>query len=120
MQSEQLCQMFTDWFQISTCSLRIFSAYGEGLKRQLFWDMYQALLTSGHTLHPQGTGLETRYFIHVDDIVRAIHLCMSNSEFQGECINIGSGVGTPVQRAIEIFLSHFPRKINIEFSGQSR
>ena len=40
LQAEQICKEFYDFYDIRTCSLRIFSVYGPGLKKQLFWDLY--------------------------------------------------------------------------------
>ena len=40
LQAEQICKEFYDFYNIRTCSLRIFSVYGPGLKKQLFWDLY--------------------------------------------------------------------------------
>ncbi|MBC7388830.1 MAG: SDR family oxidoreductase, partial [Opitutaceae bacterium] len=39
--SEQICNEFFTFFKIKTLSVRIFSAYGPGLKKQIFWDMFQ-------------------------------------------------------------------------------
>jgi dTDP-glucose 4,6-dehydratase/UDP-glucose 4-epimerase len=38
--SENLLYEYHRFFNIKTCSLRVFSVYGEGLKKQLFWDIY--------------------------------------------------------------------------------
>ena len=46
IQAEQICKEFFNYYDVSTCSLRIFSAYGDGLKKQLFWDMYQKFLNN--------------------------------------------------------------------------
>jgi len=39
--SEEICSEFYNQFNINTCSIRIFSAFGPGLKKQLFWDIYK-------------------------------------------------------------------------------
>jgi len=39
LQSEQICREFYEFHKIPTCSLRIFSVYGPGLQKQLFWDL---------------------------------------------------------------------------------
>ena len=43
---------------------RIFSAYGSGLKRQIFWEMYRKYRKTGR-LDLFGTGRESRDYIHV-------------------------------------------------------
>ena len=39
--SEQICAEFYHLNKIKTCSMRVFSSYGEGLHKQLFWDIFQ-------------------------------------------------------------------------------
>jgi hypothetical protein len=39
LSAEALCKEYYDYFKIRTCSLRIFSAYGNGLQKQIFWDI---------------------------------------------------------------------------------
>ena len=41
LQSELLLTEYYNFFGLKTCSLRVFSAYGPLLKKQLFWDLYQ-------------------------------------------------------------------------------
>jgi len=60
---EQMCLEFTKVYGLQTASLRIFSAYGPGLRRQVVWDICQKAITQGSLLL-QGTGQESRDFIH--------------------------------------------------------
>ena len=55
LQAEQIGKEFHDFYGMATCSLRIFSAYGNGLKKQLFWDLYQKILNSD-SIELYGTG----------------------------------------------------------------
>ncbi len=90
MQSEQVCKEFSIFFNVSTINLRVFSAFGPGLKKQLFWDLYQKSLTN-QTVSIYGTGNESRDFIYISDLVRVVDLAIKNAEFKGECINVANG-----------------------------
>ena len=46
-QSELLCREFTDVYGMKTAVARIFSAYGEGLRRQVLWDICRKSLMKG-------------------------------------------------------------------------
>ena len=117
LQAEQIVKEFYDFYQVSTCSLRIFSAYGNGLRKQLFWDMYQKFLNADAiTLY--GTGKESRDFIHVDDIVRAFHLVLDNGKFNGEATNIANGEEFTIEYVAELFRSNFEGQKTIEFNNQ--
>lgn len=90
LQAEQICREFQQYYNIKTCSVRIFSAYGNGLKKQLLWDLYEKF-TLNEIVELFGTGNETRDFIHVDDVLHAIQLIIQNAAFAGEEINLANG-----------------------------
>ncbi len=90
LQAEHICEEFYSFFKLKTCTLRIFSVYGAGLQKQLFWDLNQKAL-SGQPIELFGTGEESRDFIHVHDLARAIELVALSSEFKADVINIGNG-----------------------------
>lgn len=89
-QSEEICKLFHRYFQISTCSLRVFSAYGEGLTKQLFWDLYKKAISEDQ-VKLFGSGFESRDFIYIKDLVQAIQLVSNRASFVGEVINIANG-----------------------------
>jgi UDP-glucose 4-epimerase len=71
LQSEQLCQEFSKIYGLPTASMRIFSAYGPGLRRQVLWDICQKAVM-GKPVKLQGTGAESRDFVHALDIAHAL------------------------------------------------
>ncbi|HET6244683.1 MAG: SDR family oxidoreductase [Bacteroidetes bacterium] len=117
--SEMICRQFYDYFKIQTCSLRIFSAYGPGLQKQLFWDMYQKTIKS-KSINLFGTGNETRDFIYIKDLVKAIELIVSEKKFKYREINIANGTEVSIRQAAEIFYSLYDPSIKFEFSGEEK
>lgn len=96
--AELICEEFYQFYQIRTCSVRIFSAYGNGLKKQIFWDIAQkAKKTNNITLF--GTGKESRDFIHVDDIVSNLELILLKDAFTASLYNIANGVEITIETA---------------------
>ena len=119
LQAEQICKEFSDFYNIPTCSLRIFSVYGAGLQKQLFWDLYKKAKTgSPFTLF--GTGNESRDFIHVLDLARAIEMVNENSDFKADIINVANGTEIRIKDAVATFFSFFKDNIKYSFSGSSR
>lgn len=117
--SELICKEFYSYFNIKTCSLRIFSAYGPGLYKQLFWDWYQKItLSSNITLY--GTGNESRDFIYIEDLVQAIECIVHKAPFNSEVINIGSGKEISIKEAIEVFRSAIGIDFNYTFNNNVR
>ena len=119
LHAEKLCRMFYEFYNIRTCSLRVFSVYGVGLQKQLFWDLHKkAVSHNPFTLY--GTGNESRDFINVLDVARAIELVSLSSGFDADIINIANGTEVSIKDAVSIFYSFFPFKINYSFSGDFR
>lgn len=116
MLSENICSEFYKLYQISTSSLRVFSAFGPNLRKQLFWDLAKKADES-EIVELFGTGNESRDFIYIDDLVSAIDIVMSNAPFMGEAINISGGKEISVRHAAEIFLKYYKPGAVLKFSG---
>lgn len=88
--AEMICEEYSRFWGIKTCCLRIFSAYGPRLKKQLFWDLYHKIQEQDEpTLW--GSGRESRDFIYITDIVKIIDLAIRHSKFDGEVVNVANG-----------------------------
>jgi UDP-glucose 4-epimerase len=100
--SEIICKEFVDLYQMPIIIVRPFSAYGPGLRKQLIWDLYQKVI-KGDTVMLHGTGNETRDFIYVDDIVKAVNTLMGGGTFNGDVYNIASGSSISIREVSEVF-----------------
>jgi UDP-glucose 4-epimerase len=119
LQSEQICREFYEFYKIQTCSIRIFSVYGTGLKKQLFWDLYNKAKT-GIPFTLFGTGNESRDFISVHDLVKAIELIAEFSDFKSDIINVANGEEILIKDAVSFFFNFFGQHIVYSFSGETR
>jgi dTDP-glucose 4,6-dehydratase/UDP-glucose 4-epimerase len=102
-QAEEICLEFFQVFGLKTCSLRIFSAYGEGLKKQIFWDLSQKIKNPSEIVL-FGKGDETRDFVHIVDLVKQIELIIENAEFKGEFINSANGEQIKIMDLANLFV----------------
>lgn len=116
LMGEQLCAEFFKLYQLPTTIVRIFSAYGPGLRRQVLWDICRKALTQP-TLMLRGTGQESRDFIHVRDIARAIYLLATQAPFEANIYNLASGVETPIEALATIVRRELNCSIPLEFDG---
>ena len=119
LQAEIICREFFDYYSIGTCSLRIFSAYGIGLKKQLLWDLSKKFINNNE-IELFGTGNESRDFININDIINAIELCMHNATFKADQINIANGVEVTVKQIADMFLANFGDDKRIRFNGKTK
>jgi UDP-glucose 4-epimerase len=104
LQSEQICQEYYKIFSIPTLNVRIFSAYGPGLRRQVLWDICRKALSS-ECVRLQGTGRESRDFIHAYDIARAFLILVKSAPMEGEVYNLASGQETTISELSSILLT---------------
>lgn len=116
-QSELLLTEYHKFFGLNTVSLRVFSAYGPGLKKQLFWDLYQKSLLSD-VISLFGTGTETRDFIYIDDLLQIIDLVIHSSTFQGCSYNVASNTETTIAEAANVFINAFSPEKEVIFNGE--
>lgn len=117
--AESICREFVQEFGLRTCSLRIFSAYGKGLCKQIFWDMNRKMTDTTESVF-FGTGDETRDFIHIHDIVQAVDLVIKNADFKGEAINVANGEATTIYEVANLFADIKGYKGKIIFNGSVR
>jgi len=116
--AELLLKSYFDTFNIPTCSLRVFSAYGNGQKKLLMWDLFQKFQDDAFdTIELFGTGNETRDFIHINDILQQIELVIKYAPFNGESINIANGEAIKISEIAAIFQNHLNSNKSIKFNN---
>ena len=98
---EELCLYFNKNYGLNVKIGRIFSAYGTGLRKQIFWDMFQKYKNTGR-LDMFGTGNESRDYIHIDDVVQSLYL-LATSESNSLVYNIANGEEVTIRQAVELF-----------------
>ncbi len=119
LKSEMLLREYHNVHGLQTFSMRVFSAYGTGLRKQLFWDIYRKAL-AGKTIRLFGTGDESRDFIFISDLVAAIDCILRKGSFNGGAINVSSGVETKIGDAARAFLSAIGNDFVLEFTGEEK
>lgn len=118
--AEMICEEFYRFWGIKTISLRIFSAFGPGLKKQIFWDISQKLRNNSDILELFGTGNETRDFIYIDDLIRVIEIVILKADFNGSVINAANGMQIKISEIAEITKNQISPNARISFNGINR
>ena len=119
MLCENICFEYSQLYDLKINIIRIFSAYGPGLQKQILWDIYN----KGKNEDPlllSGTGQETRDFVYIEDIINAVDVILKNPTGNFEIFNIASGEETSIQKLAELMLDELKFDIKIEFNGKSR
>lgn len=95
-------------WDIDTVTLRIFNAYGQGqhlppAHPPVIPNYLKQAVQEG-TLVIHNSGNQTRDFVYVDDVVRAMSRAASAGEVDGEIINVGSGTEVSVAELADLVL----------------
>ncbi len=117
VQSEYLLKEYYKFFGLHTCNLRVFSAYGSRLYKQLFWDLYQKSKQDS-VIELFGTGEESRDFIFIDDLVKAVEVVIEQAPFQGDTYNLANGVETKIKEVVSLFYGFLNPQLKYKFSGK--
>lgn len=116
---EQLCDYYNRVHGYRIRSVRIFSAYGNGLRKQLLWDIYQKYQSTGR-INLFGTGDETRDFIHIFDILQAIELIVDYDGAE-EVFNVANGEEISIRKLANTYARVLGESESIvSFNGEAK
>lgn len=118
--AEDILQEFHTHYKIPTLSLRLFSVFGPGLQKQLFWDLYKKMLPDSTQIELIGTGNESRDFIYVKDVTNAFDLVIRQCIFNGSVLNIANGIEVTIKEAVDAFAKELNWKGEINYSQTIR
>jgi len=115
--AEDLCQSYSEKYDIKVSIVRFFSVYGRGLRKQLLWDAYHKIKNSQGEVIFWGTGDETRDFIHIDDVISLmVRLLEADEKFV--VVNGGTGIRSTIKEIIGIVQQAVGQHIKINFNNQ--
>lgn len=118
--AENILQEFNTHYKLHTLSLRLFSVFGPGLQKQLFWDLYKKMKENETAIELIGTGKESRDFIYIKDVTSAFELIIRHCEFNGSAINVSNGVEVTIQEAVDTFAKELNWNGEINYSHTIR
>lgn len=116
LQGELQCAEFSKIYGLPTASVRIFSAYGPGLRRQVLWDICRMAIINKSVLL-QGTGYESRDFIHALDVARAMHFIATKGPMTGNVYNLASGCEVTIKDLAKSILEALMINCTLQFNG---
>lgn len=121
---EDLVRVACSSLGIGYAILRLQNVYGEG---QSLMNPYTGILSIFSTRVRRGLelpvfedGLETRDFVHVEDVVNAMARCLTVDTPPNEVINVGSGITTSVEMVAAQLTRALGAEPNIRVTGEYR
>ncbi len=116
--AEQLMHQYGTFFGVPGAIVRLFSVYGEGLRKQLLWDASQKLLKGNSTFF--GSGKETRDWIHVSDAVALIARIGTCASTDVPAFHGATGEAVRICDVLDLLASCYGLKGAISFNDQVR
>jgi UDP-glucose 4-epimerase len=116
--TEDLCRSYGQSFGIRTAIVRIFSAYGNELRKQLLWDACRkADLGDGYFA---GTGRESRDWVHVEDAARLLLIAADHADTSAVTVNCSTGQDVAVENILAVLFESLGASVRPVFTGSPR
>ena len=112
---ESLCQLYSRQFSLSISIVRLFSIYGNGLKKQLLWDACEKYSNQQYDFF--GTGDEVRDWLNVEDASNLIYIASQKANSDCPIVNGGTSIGISSKQILEYLGTHFKLEFKPHFTS---
>ena len=117
---ENYLKMISLTSDLNVGSFRIFSTFGENLKRQLIYDIFTKIKNDPYNISLFGNGMEVRDLSYVGDQVKRMKLVADNIRPKGDIYNLGSGESTNIKSIAEEIVKIMGYDTEINFTSEHR
>lgn len=121
VEGELLVGVYRRLYGVKSVSLRLFNAYGPGQRLSDYSGVIRIFIENalrGVPLTIYGDGMQTRDFIYIDDVVKAIMLFVENSDFNFDVYNVGSGVPTRIIDLASMVIKLVDKRVDLNFAPE--
>jgi len=115
LMAEKLCLMYAERYGLSIAIVRLFSVYGEGLRKQLLWDACNKLSCGDMMFF--GSGEEIRDWLHITDAAKLLYEATKHTSSFCPVVNGGSGCGLRVRDILQCMCDIMHIEENLIFSA---
>lgn len=119
---EAFISSYCHMFGMSACIFRFGNVVGARQTHGVGYDFVKRLLDNPHTLRILGDGAQSKSYIHVHDVVRAVLLANEKLVTPFEIYNVATGDYITVREIAEIAVAcmNLTSKVNFQFTGGTR
>jgi UDP-glucose 4-epimerase len=115
LHQELLLDQYSSLYGLPTAKARVFSTFGPGLRHLAVWDIARRVMAG--ECQVWGTGQESRDYLYVKDVARALERVARVSPFEGEVVNVASGRETSIATLVEVIFAELQVDGAPVFSG---
>jgi dTDP-L-rhamnose 4-epimerase len=124
LMQEKMILLFAEVLGISAYALRYQNVYGPG---QSLNNPYTGILAifsnqarDNLPIYIFEDGLESRDFVHIDDVIQATCDCITHQPHLVEAFNVGSGERISVNQVVQYIKEYFGSSSEVQITGQFR
>ncbi|MEK7546585.1 MAG: NAD-dependent epimerase/dehydratase family protein [Patescibacteria group bacterium] len=117
---ERYVSVYARQYGIPALSLRLFSTYGPGHKRQIIFDFIEKLSKNPEDLEIIGDGKQARDLVFIDDQIKNIIRVAERGNYDGSVYNLGSGKLYSTLEIAKTVGSAMGLRPQISFTGRLR
>lgn len=118
--AEHYVRLYASLYEVPTLSVRPFSVYGPGQRKQVVYDLLVRLRSGEAPLVVQGAPEVARDFVYVQDAARALIRLAGVAPARGEAYNIASGSSTTLDMLTDHLTSVAAPGVEVRFTGRVR
>ncbi len=118
--SERYCASYAAVYGLRTASLRLFSVFGPGQRKQVVYDLIRKLLADPTRLEMFGDGSQVRDFNPVGNIAAAFLVALDRAAFTGEVYNVGGPEALSIRTLAERLCELLDVNPVFSFTGANR
>ena len=105
MLGEIYLKEFSIKHEIKLSILRIFTIYGDDIRKQFLWDLVNKIKNrTNNKIILFGNGEEVKDYFHINDLVKCIVVCLQKQKKKIEIFNVSSGEQIKIKKIVRLFL----------------
>jgi UDP-glucose 4-epimerase len=116
--AENLCLSYGKHYKIAASVIRLFSIYGNTLRKQLLWDACRKLIHNENSFF--GSGQERRDWLHIEDTATLLFAAGQNASPDCPIVNGGSGTGISTREILTELFTYFGSSELPQFTSSNR
>jgi UDP-glucose 4-epimerase len=116
--AEDLCRSYAGQFGIRVAIVRLFSAYGVELRKQLLWDACRKAMAGD--LRFAGNGRETRDWVNAEDVAGLLLLAGDHAAPDAPTVNGATGQEVAIEEILGVLFEALGTTGQPEFTGAGR
>jgi UDP-glucose 4-epimerase len=117
---ERYAHVYARLYGLRVASLRLFSVFGPGQRKQVVYDLINKLAHNPNLVEILGDGSQTRDLNYVTDVVQAALKVAENAPLVGETYNTASGCSYSIRDLIQVLCEVMNVQPVLNFSGHVR